>query len=257
MSQRIEREFLKQVEKIKQQIEGTGLPFADLLDADQIDVILDELGVEFRERVYTPDVVVGMFLFQALSDDASCRNAVSKLIAQRIAEQRSPCSPNTGSYCTARARLPEELLRRLARQMGQRLSGRADPAWLWQGRVVKVVDGTTVSMPDSEENQQAFPQHGAQRRGLGFPIARLVVIFSLAVGTALDMAIGPYQGKQTGENALFLALTEGLQPRRCGKSRGKTLQLRPAVGCGGSVKRPATTIVKRPATTRRLRPINR
>ena len=209
MSQRIEREFLKQVEKIKQQIEGTGLPFADLLDADQIDVILSELGLEFRERVYTPDVVVGMFLFQALSDDASCRNAVSKLIAQRIAEQRSPCSPNTGSYCTARARLPEELLRRLARQMGQRLADRADPAWLWKGRVVKVVDGTTVSMPDSEENQQAFPQHGAQRRGLGFPIARLVVVFSLAVGTALDMAIGPYQGKQTGENALFRSLWDG------------------------------------------------
>jgi hypothetical protein len=209
MSQRIEREFLKQVEKIKQQIEGTGLPFADLLDADQIDVILSELGVGFRERVYTPDVVVGMFLFQALSDDASCRNAVSKLIAQRIAEQRAPCSPNTGSYCTARARLPEELLRRLARRMGQRLAGRADPAWLWKGRVVKVVDGTTVSMPDSEENQQAFPQHGAQRRGLGFPIARLVVVFSLAVGTALDMAIGPYQGKQTGENALFRSLWDG------------------------------------------------
>ena len=206
MSQRIEREFLEQVEKIKQQLESTGLPFADLLDADQIDVILSELGVEFRERVYTPDVVVGMFLFQALSDDASCRNAVSKLIAQRIAEQRAPCSPNTGSYCTVRARLPEELLRRLARQMGQRLAHSADRAWQWKGRVVKVVDGTTVSMPDSEANQQAFPQQGAQRRGLGFPIARLVVIFSLAVGTALDMAIGPYQGKQTGENALFRSL---------------------------------------------------
>ena len=156
MSQRIEREFLKQVEKIREQIEGTGLPFADLLDADQFDVILSELGVEFRQRVYTPDVVVGMFLFQALSDDASCRNAVSKLIAQRIAEQRSPCSPNTGSYCTARARLPEELLRRLARQMGQRLAGRADPAWLWKGRVVKVVDGTTVSIPTAKKTNRRF-----------------------------------------------------------------------------------------------------
>src|SRR3989304_5865943 len=97
MSQRIEREFPEEGEEIKQQLKSTGLPFADLLDADQIDVILSELGVEFRERVYTPDVVVGMFLFQALSDAASCRNGVSELIAQRIAEQRAPCSPNPGS----------------------------------------------------------------------------------------------------------------------------------------------------------------
>lgn len=209
MAQRIESEFLNQVEDVRRRVEEQGLPFAELLDAGEIDVILSELGVEFRERVYTPDVVVRMFLAQALSADASCRNAVSKLIAERVAQRRPPCSPNTGSYCTARARLPEELLRRLARRIGQRLASRADAAWLWKGRTVKVVDGTVVSMPDTEENQAAFPQHTTQQRGLGFPLARLVVVFSLAVATAIDMAVGPYQGKQSGENTLFRSLWEG------------------------------------------------
>src|SRR3972149_1022816 len=159
MSQRIEREFLKQVEKIREQTEGTGLPFADLLDADQIDVILSELGVEFRERVYTPDVVVGMFLFQAISDDASCRNAVSKLIAQRIAEQRAPCSPNTGSYSTARARLPEELLRRLARQIGQRLAGRARG-----GLAGRAEESLAVAGACGQGGRRHDGQHARQRR---------------------------------------------------------------------------------------------
>ena len=209
MSQRIERAFAEQVENFRRLIEEQGLPFSELLDAREIDVVLDELGVAFRERVYTPDVVVRMFLFQALSDDGSCRNAVSKLIAERLAQRRAPCSPNTGSYCAARARLPEELLRRLARRIGQRLASEAHDGWLWKGRTVKVVDGTVVSMPDTPENQAAFPQHTTQRPGLGFPLARVVVVFSLAVGTVLDMAIGSYQGKLSGENTLFRSLWEG------------------------------------------------
>lgn len=206
MSKRSEVEFQLQVQKVKEQIESQGLPFADLLHPDDIDIILSELKVEIRERIYTPDVVVRMFLFQVLSDDASCQKAVSQWIAERIAQRRRPCSANTGSHCAARGRLPEELLRRLARRMGERLQSRAGEEWLWKGRTVKMVDGTTVSMPDTEANQEAFPQPNTQKPGVGFPLARLVVVFSLAVGTALDMAVGAYKGKQTGENALFRSI---------------------------------------------------
>jgi hypothetical protein len=212
MSKRTEVKFQLQVQKIKEQLELNGLPFGELLHAEEIDVILSELKVELRERIYTPDVVVRMFLFQALNDDASCQKAVSELIAERTARKLSPCSPNTGSYCAARGRLPEELLRRLARRIGERLEDGVSSAadeWLWKGRHAKVVDGTTVSMPDTEANQEAFPQSSAQKPGLGFPIARLVVVFSLAVGTAIDMAIGPYKGKQTGETALFRSIAPG------------------------------------------------
>lgn len=168
-------------------------------------MILDELEINFRKRKFPPETVVRMFVAQVLSDDPSCSNAVAGLLAEQTARGEIPCSPNTGSYCTARGRLPEELLRQLAQRIGQQLAT-ANNDWHWKGRVVKLVDGTTFSMPDTPENQEAFPQSRAQRPGLGFPIARLVVVFSLAVGTALDMAIAPYRGKQTGENSLFRTL---------------------------------------------------
>jgi hypothetical protein len=104
------------------------------------------------------------------------------------------------------------VLARLVRQTGQRTQDQAPVLWRWAGRTVKVVDGTTVSMSDTPANQQAFPQSRAQKAGVGFLLARMVVLFALAVGTALDAAFGPYRGKQTGESALFRQLHERLDP---------------------------------------------
>lgn len=81
--------------------------------------------------------------------------------------------------------------------------------WLWCGHRVKLVDGTTVSMPDTAANQAEYPQSPSQKPGLGFPIARMVVVFCLAAGSVLDAAVGRYQGKQTGETALFRKVWEG------------------------------------------------
>ena len=78
--------------------------------------------------------------------------------------------------------------------------------WRWRGRHVKLTDGTTTLMPDTAENQGRFPQHGRQETGAGFPIARLVAVMSLANGAVLDMAMGPYKGKGTGEYGLFREL---------------------------------------------------
>src|SRR5204863_4744799 len=88
----------------------------------------------------------------------------------------------------------------------------ASADWRWHGRRVKLVDGTTVTMPDTPENQAAYPQQSAQQPGLGFPIARLVVVFCLACGTVLDAALGRYQGKKTGENTLLRTLEDALEP---------------------------------------------
>jgi hypothetical protein len=77
---------------------------------------------------------------------------------------------------------------------------------------VKIVDGTPVSMPDTPANQAAWPQPPHERPGLGFPLARLVAVFSLAVGTVLDAALGPYSGKATGATALVRSLHGCLNP---------------------------------------------
>ena len=107
-----------------------------------------------------------------------------------IAQGQTPCSPNTGSYCKARKRLPEGVVSTLARHSGQRLCEQTPEAWLWQGRRVKIVDGSTVSMPDTEANQAAYPQPRSQQPGVGFPLARLVAVFDLGSGALTTLGVG-------------------------------------------------------------------
>jgi hypothetical protein len=203
----------RQVNQLHCQVaQAPALPFAQFLRPDVVRAALRAEHVSFRDRLFSPLVTVWVFLSQVLDPDHSCRAAVARFLAWRSAQQLPACSPDTGAYCKARQRLPEGVLARLTRVTGQQLQEQAPPAWRWHDRTVKVVDGTTVSMPDTPENQQAFPQSRSQKPGVGFPIARLVVLFSLAVGTVLDAALGRYQGKQTGETALFHTLHEHLEP---------------------------------------------
>jgi Transposase DDE domain len=195
------------------QLQGApGLPFADHLPAATVHAALRALGGAFRHALSTPAVTLWTFLSQLLDPDHSCRQAVARLLAWRTAQGLPPCAPQNSAYCKARGRLPEALLARLTRDTGRAALDRADPAWLWRGRPVKLVDGTCLSMPDTPKNQAAYPQTRRQQPGLGFPILRLVVLFSLAVGTALDAAFGPYRGKGTGELSLFRRLREQLAP---------------------------------------------
>lgn len=210
MAQHNEFEGWDQIKRRLRQAEG--LPFSELLTPQRVARALDALGVEFRERVYTPIVTLWTFLSQVLSPNHSCRDAVARVLAWRLAQGNSPCSTNTYSYCTARQRLPVELLQTLVRDIGRELEGTADPAWLWNGRHVKNVDGTTVTMPDTPENQAAFPRRRNQPNGVGFPIARVLTIFSLAAGAALDLALAPMRGKKTGETTLFRSLEQALDP---------------------------------------------
>lgn len=202
----------RQVAQTQQQVAHTlGLPFADVLPAALVEQTLRDENVAFRDRLFSPLVTVWVFLSQVLDPDHSCRAAVARFLAWRTSQGLAPPSADAGAYCKARGRLPEAVLACLTRRTGRDLQQQAPPAWRWNGRAVKVVDGTTVSMPDTPDNQKAFPQSRSQKPGVGFPIARLVVLFSLVVGTALDAAIGPYRGKQTGETALFHTLHQSLE----------------------------------------------
>jgi hypothetical protein len=183
-----------------------------LLPAQQVRQALRDEGVTFRDRLFSPLVTLWVFLSQVLDPDHSCRAAVARFLAWRGSRGRVPCSADPSAYAKARGRLPEGVLARLTRTTGRHVYDQAPAAWRWNGRPVKVVDGTTVSMPDTPANQKEYPQANTQRPGVGFPIARLVVLFALAVGTALDAALGRYQGKRTGETALFHTLHDNLEP---------------------------------------------
>jgi hypothetical protein len=98
------------------------------------------------------------------------------------------------------------LIKRLGVSVGERLENASPQTWKWRGRSIKLVDGTILSMPDTELNQSAYPQSGVQKPGLGFPLAMLVALISLSTGAVLQWALGPCRGKHTGEQALFRTL---------------------------------------------------
>lgn len=139
---------------------------------------------------------------QVLCPDHSCQQAVLRVNAERVANGQKPASSDTSAYCDARLRLPEKLPHNLLCASGLNLEQVVPHEWLWKKRHVKLIDGSTVSMPDTPANQTEYPQQSEQKPGLGFPVARIVAILSLATGSALDLAIAPYKGKLTGEHAL-------------------------------------------------------
>jgi len=189
-----------------------GLPFADALTGPRIREALDEPGVRYRDRVFDPVTTIWGFLSQVLSDDHSCRDAVARIIAHRAVGGLETCSPNTASYCDARGRLPTGVLSTLARRTAAELQAAAAAQWKWNGRSVFIADGSHVSMPDTPENQAAYPQPAVQQPGLGFPLARVAVLLSLATGACHDLAIAPYAGKGTGETTLLRAMYDALKP---------------------------------------------
>jgi len=193
-----------------------GLPFSKVLSEAEIQDAFDEEGVSFasdEDGVYTPQLTLWAFLSQVLhkGEQRSCLAAVSRVIVLLVALGRKPCAKNSGAYCRARARLPEVVLERLTVQIAQGCEERVPQEWLWKGRHVKLADGTTVSMPDTKANQDVYPQQSTQKEGLGFPIARMVLLLSLATAMLSGMAIAPYSGKETGEMALMRELLGQLE----------------------------------------------
>jgi len=197
-------------------LQHRGLPFAQALPAETIRQAFDDEGVSFGQGegdVYTPALTLWAFLSQVLfkEEQRSCLAAVARVIVLLVALGKRPCSDDSGAYCRARAKLPVPILRRLAVQVADGCEQQVPQEWLWKGRHVHLVDGSTISMPDTPANQAEYPQPTTQEPGLGFPIARLVVLLSLATAMVKDLAIGPYAGKETGETALLRELLERFQ----------------------------------------------
>ena len=204
--------FRQQVQFIRRQFLQDGdLPFTDVLTEEVIAQALAAI-TGWLDRIFSPLVTLCVFLGQVLSADHSCRAAVARLIAHRLARGQRPCSADTGAYCQARKRLPEQFFANVACSVGRALDDRAERRWLWKGWRVYLFDGTTVTMPDTPENQAAYPQVYNQKPGLGFPIARLGALTSLACGAVVNLRFCRYSGKGQGEVSLLRRLWDVLRP---------------------------------------------
>ena len=198
-------------------LQASGLPFSDILTEKEIEEAFDQEESWFAQEdgdVFTPPLTLWAFLSQVLhkEEQRSCLAAVSRVIVLFVALGREPCAKNSGGFCKARAKLPETVIERLATRVASGCEKNVPEDWLWKGRHVKLADGTTVSMPDTEANQAAYPQQASQQDGLGFPVSRMVVLLSLATAMVCGMAMGPCSGKETGELALMRELLDQLDP---------------------------------------------
>lgn len=185
-----------------------------LLPNLEVQRICIELAHKFRSRVYDPAVTVWLFIMQVLSADHSCQQAVTRLNAWRVAKGLPRVSSKTTAYCKARGRLPEAVFERLLSWTAKQCEEATDQAWLFGNRIVEIVDGWTVTMADTDENQQEYPQMASQNPGCGFPIARMVGVFSLATGAINFTAVSAYQGKQTGETSLLRTILDRISKGR-------------------------------------------
>jgi hypothetical protein len=188
-----------------------GLPFAEVLSAERIERVFDRYDSRFgASGVYTTAIMVWSFLNQVLRDgkEASCQAAVARVVSHCVERGMAAPTSDTGDYCRARSKLSEAALRELFGEVARDLESRSDAKWLWKERHAKLVDGFTFTMPDTDVNQAAYPQSRSQQPGVGLPIARCVVVLSLATACILAAAVGPYSGKETGETALLRSLLD-------------------------------------------------
>lgn len=190
------------------------MQISQVLDVEEVMDVTRALGIRYRTRMFSPWVTLWTFLWQVISPDHSCRGALMRLHHDQVSSGSQRCNTDTGAYCRARLRLSYDLIVGLYRRVAQRLHSRlTDESLLWCGRRVKIVDGSTVSMPDTPANQARFPQQRNQKKGLGFPIARLVAVLCWGSGAILDLATCPYQGKEHSELGMLRTLLDHLAPK--------------------------------------------
>lgn len=153
-----------------------------------------------RERIYTPVTVFWAFLNQVLCPGMACQEIVGKVHAWLVTRRRNPLRPAlaTSAFCDARSALSPRFVTAAFDELAAALSQRAELAWLWCGRRVKVIDGTSASMPDTPANQQEWPQPSTQKPGCGFPITKMLAIFCLSTGGWLGWALSKWNRHDLG-----------------------------------------------------------
>jgi DDE family transposase len=185
--------------------------FFNLLTGPELFDSVESTLPPHRERMFPPTATLSMFLAQGLAADRSCQKVVDDLAIKRLATGMAPCSTHTGAYCRARLRLPKEMVSKLACGVGQWVTAHALGTWHWRGRPIRLVDGTTITMPDTPANQAAYPQPRSQKPGLGFPLCRMVGVLCGGTGVVLNAATGPCRGKGSDEQSLLRSILDTLQ----------------------------------------------
>jgi len=141
-----------------------------------------------RDRSYTRWLTFWSMLWQGFNPKASGREVVRQIQALFALQDRPPVATEDAAYCRAKARLPVSEFPKALAATAQAADQRAAPSALLQGRRVKVVDGSSLTLADTPKNRAAYP--ALQSPAPNFPMLRIVVLFSLASGAILSLATG-------------------------------------------------------------------
>ena len=147
-------------------------------------------GPNSRERAFPLRLTCECFIWQMLNPRTSCREVVRHVQALGRSLGRVPVDEGTSAYVQARQRLPEERMDKIMQATAIAADSRAGDGGRLQGRPIKVVDGSTTQLADTQENPLEYPQPSTQKKGCGFPVMKLVVLFSLASGAILHVVTG-------------------------------------------------------------------
>ena len=203
-----------QFNNYKQHLDGGTIEtLSQVFNSEDCKHLISEFCWSFQaQTLYNPLKTLLIFIKQVLSADKSCKNAVCSVIVNELTKTGGLVGNSTGAYVKARQRLPSAIVHELVKLVGTTLVKQSPHDWKPYGRDLKVFDGTTITMPDTEANLELFPKHSNQNENVGFPIARLVAVMSLTTGSVIDYAIGPCKGKGTGEASLLRRILDCIQP---------------------------------------------
>lgn len=159
----------------------------------------EQAGDMSRQRLFSKENTFWAFFSQVLNADGGCKEVIRKLQSYASIKGIKVPSSSTASYCTARKKLNEQTLSEILDHTARQVDKKSEAGLLNNRRVI-VVDGTGVSMLDTPENQEIWPQSASQKPGCGFPTARICACFSLESGALLSYALG---NKKNHELPLF------------------------------------------------------
>ena len=150
----------------------------------------EDEGLNSRDRIYSLRLTCECFLWQMLKPRTSCREVVRQVQALFRLHGRGHVDEGDSAYVQARHRLPRQRLEKVLVATAQAADRRVGSIGQLQGRPVKVADGSTTQLPDTAENQKRYPQPASQKKGCGFPVMKLVALFSLSSGAILNVILG-------------------------------------------------------------------
>lgn len=174
----------------------------NILEKNKLTSNIDKYTSNNRNRIYTQKQTLGMFLSQALNKDSSCQKVVNEN-SLKLKLHKISCSIKTGAYCKARKRLDDLMISNMCQDLAIKSETKVNLRWKYKKKNIYLIDGTTLTMPDTISNQEKYPQSKVQKQGLGFPICRMVAIVSLYTGCIVNADISSYTGKGASEQTLL------------------------------------------------------